>query len=135
MNKPSAFKRLTVEANSLIFDEGEPGDAAYLICNGLVEIRKGVHGSNPLTLATLGKGETLGELALFDDRPRMAAAVAVRRTELAAISRDEFQERMKSMDPVLRRIILIMIKRVRRMTDEFMMRKGEIVWAGWEREK
>lgn len=135
MDKEPAFKRVIVEANSLIFDEGEPGDAVYLICSGLVEIRKGVRGSNPQVLATLGKGEVLGELALFDDRPRMAAAVALRKTELAAISRDEFHERMKTMDPMLRRIILVLVKRVRQMADEFMIRKSEVNWADWRRKK
>ena len=52
----SAFKKVSFSANSVIFDEGDAGDAAYLIRSGWVEIRKGAQSSNPQTLAELTKG-------------------------------------------------------------------------------
>ena len=37
----SALKKVSFSANSVIFEEGDAGDALYLICSGRVEIRKG----------------------------------------------------------------------------------------------
>ena len=127
------FDKAKFKANSSIFDEGDDGDAAYLILKGNVEIRKGVRTSSPQLLATLGKGDAFGEMALFDDTPRMAQALA--RTDVIAIriSRDEFVRRLDSIDPIMRTTVLYMVKRVRDMTSEFMRRKG-MDWKEWRKD-
>ncbi|MBT5375144.1 MAG: cyclic nucleotide-binding domain-containing protein, partial [Rhodospirillaceae bacterium] len=101
-----SFQRLTIDSHKMIFDEGDEGDAAYLISQGVVEIRQGTKGQNPQRLATLKKGDIFGEMALFDNRPRMAAAVTMEATELVAISRQEFNARMETVDPVLTKVVL-----------------------------
>ncbi len=135
MEKPFSFKRMTFEANSVIFEEGEQGDAAYTITDGLVEIRVGMHGDNPQTLAERKKGDVIGEMALFDNRPHMATAIALKRTNVIAISRQEFRERLDELDPVLAGIVRLMVKRLRQSADELMTRKSEVNWANWRRKK
>ena len=120
-------------ANTTIFEEGEKGDAAYIIRSGRVEIRVGIHGSNPQILAELGKGDVLGELALFDNRPRMASAIALTDVEVIKMSGEEFLERLSTMDPAMKGMVLTMVTRVRKMADEFMRRKAEINWAKWKK--
>lgn len=131
----SAFTKVNFSANSVIFNEGEPGDAAYMIRSGRVEVRKGAQSSHPQTLAELGKGDVVGELALFDDRPRMASAICLTEVEAIRISRDKFNELMSTMDPAMESIVLTMVKRVREMADEFMRRKGDVEWSDWRRNK
>lgn len=131
----SAFKKLDFSANSVIFDEGEAGDAAYMIRAGQVEIRKGAQSSNPQSLAVLTKGDVIGELALFDDRPRMATAICLTDVVAISISRDKFHELMSTMDPAMERIVLTMVKRVREMADEFMRRKTDVDWINWKKNK
>ncbi len=123
-----AFGKGTIKANTTIFTEGEPGDTAFLIIQGKVEIRKGTSSDYPKVVAVLEDGDIVGEMALFDDRPRMATAVAATNLEVIPISRDDFKKRLKEMNPVMRRILMIMVSRVRGMTDEFMRRKGETKW-------
>ncbi len=118
MAESSGFNRATFEQNSLLFDEGQTGDAAYLITKGEVEIRVGVRGESPRVLARRGKGAIIGEMALFDNRPRMAAAIAMTPVETIKISRDEFRNRLDEMDPVMRSILLVLVKRLRQMNDE-----------------
>ena len=120
-------------ANSTIFDEGERGDAAYIIRSGKVEIRKGVRSANPVSLAELGKGDMLGEMALFDDRPRMASAIALTDVEVIQMPREDFLERLSTMDPAMKGMVLAMVARVRKMADEFMRRKGAIKWGKLEK--
>ncbi len=127
------FKRLTFEARNVLFEEGERGEAAYLICEGAVEIRKGIHGDNPRILATRVKGDIIGEMALIDDHPHMATAVAVKRTETLAISRREFRRRVDEMDPAMKGIVVLLVKRLRQMADDLMLGKNEVNWANWRR--
>ena len=118
MDESKAFRRLSFEVNRLIFDEGEQSAEAYLIRSGKVEIRVGVRSDMPRVLAVIGKGQVFGEMALFDNRPHMAAAVAVEPTEATAIAREEFQQRVAGMDPAIRGIVLLMVERMRAMAEE-----------------
>ena len=127
----TGFETVRYEENKVIFEEGEPGDSAYLIVRGQVEIRKGMKTSNPQTLATLMKNDIFGEMALFDDAPRMAEAIARTRVELVAIKRDEFNRRLDTIDPVMRTISLYLVSRVRYMADEFIKRK-DANWGNWK---
>ncbi len=129
----SAFKKVSFSANSVIFEEGAAGDAAYMIRSGRVEIRKGAQSSNPQILAELKKGDVVGELALFDDRPRMASAVCLTDVVAISISRKKFHELMSTMDPAMEGIVLTMVKRVREMADEFMRRKAGVDWINWKK--
>lgn len=118
MSEKSGFEKVTFEPNSLLFDEGQTGDAAYLITKGDIEIRAGVRGESPRTVAKRGKGAVIGEMALFDNRPRMAAAIALTRVEAIRISREEFIARMDDMDPVMRSIVKILVGRIRELSDQ-----------------
>jgi CRP-like cAMP-binding protein len=128
MESAKSFERLTIEARKTIFGEGEPGDNAYLIVSGRVEIRKGIGKDEPHVVAVLGPGDVVGEMALFDERPRMAEAVTLEESEVIVVAREEFLKRLNEMNPVMRRMLQIMVGRVRSMTDEFMKRKGESQW-------
>ncbi len=125
MEAANSFKRKKLGTGKVVFDEGDPGDAAFLIMQGQVEIRRGVRTSYPRVVATLGPGDVFGEMALFDDRPRMASAVTISDCELVTVPRDEFSKRLEDMNPVMRRILVIMVGRVRSRTDEFMNRKAK----------
>ncbi len=132
-DKSIPLKETRFAANSIIFDEGDRGDAAYIIRSGKVEIRKGARSSNPVRLAELGKGDMFGEMALFDDRPRMASAIALTDVEAIKMSREEFLDRLLTMDPAMKGMVLTMVARVRKMADEFMRRKAETDWTKWKK--
>ncbi len=125
------FHKKRFPKNSVLVNEGEQGEYAYLIVKGKVEIRKGFSSNNPQTLATRTRGDVVGELALFDNRPHIASVVAVEDTEVNAISREEFCSRLESMDPVMRGIMTLLVARVRQMTDELMNDEPDVNWAKW----
>lgn len=64
------------ERGEFILRENELGETAFIIEKGLVEVTRRV-GSEQIHLATLGPGETLGEMSIVDDKPRSATAVAL----------------------------------------------------------
>jgi CRP/FNR family cyclic AMP-dependent transcriptional regulator len=60
-----------------VFREKDPGGKIYLVLSGVVEIAKSGTATSPImTLARLGRGEILGEIAAFDGGPRSATALA-----------------------------------------------------------
>lgn len=76
-------------ANEVIFDEGDEGQAIYIIIEGEVLIRRQGMGENG-KLALLTPGKFFGELALLDDAPRAAQAVAATDCRLAVFFRADF---------------------------------------------
>lgn len=66
-------------AGEYIFREGDPGLGMYIVEQGTVSI---VSESRSRELSRLRKGEFFGEMALFNDRPRNASAVAFEDTRL-----------------------------------------------------
>lgn len=77
--------------NQLIFAENAPGDGFYMINSGSVRISKMV-GETEESVAVLGEGDFFGEIALIDDFPRSAAAIANDDCSLYFMGRDEFHK-------------------------------------------
>ena len=125
--------QLTFHRNEYMIKEGSDSDVAYLIMSGRVEIRKGAFSQAPQRLAVLGKGEMIGEMALFDDSPRMASVIALEDTTVRVISREELKRRIGTLDPVMRGIMRIMIKRLRLMAEDAMPKQTEVNWSEWKR--
>jgi CRP-like cAMP-binding protein len=76
----------TFEAGEVIFREGDDSkNEAYLVHQGVVEVRRRVDGEERV-LNTLGKGDLLGEVALFRDGPHSVTAVAIDQVTLIPIS-------------------------------------------------
>lgn len=102
-------------AGNMLFEEGDPGDQAYLIKSGEVEIvRK--FGNEELVLARLGRGEIFGEMSLIDNQPRMAGARIAEDAELAVITRENIESRLSRLaqsDMVIRRLIDVFVTRIR----------------------
>ena len=132
-NTDTTFQRLTFKTNDVILKEGEISDAAYLILEGKVAVRKGDHGANPVVLATLDKGHVIGELALFDDSPHIASVIALEDTTVSAMSKEEFQRMINGMDPVMKGIVAMMVTRLRQIVQEMAPSGGKTNWADWQK--
>jgi CRP/FNR family transcriptional regulator, cyclic AMP receptor protein len=63
-------------AGDVLFREGERGEEMYVIQSGIVQVFKRV-GDVERPLATLGRGEFVGEMAILNDKPRTATAVVL----------------------------------------------------------
>jgi CRP-like cAMP-binding protein len=80
--------------DEVIFDEGEQGEALYLVLEGQVLICR--QGQSQPPIATLEAGQFFGELALLDDAPRSAQARAADDCTLLVLFRGDFQGLMQS---------------------------------------
>ena len=95
-----------------IFSEGEQGNIAYVVESGLVEISTTEKGKQ-IVLGMLAQGQLFGEIALIDDAPRTASAVAIKDTVLTVVSREQLMERLDNAEPMLRMLVRIIISRYR----------------------
>lgn len=75
------------DAGTTIFEEGDRGDACYVIHSGRVKVMKRLVDGQPIALAQVGHGAIVGELALFASDRRSATVQAVDPTTAIAISR------------------------------------------------
>jgi len=101
-----------VAAGSAIFREGEAGHDMYIIESGTVEILRNARGAEPL--ATLEAGECFGEMALLEEQPRFATAMARTDVRLLRIERAAFADVMRSNVEIPIRIMRKLAGRLRR---------------------
>jgi len=101
-----------------IFREGEPGDCAFIIENGAVEISM-THVGERVVLSRFGEGELFGEMAVIDEGSRTATAVALQDTTLVAISRNQINEHLSHGDSVVNLLIQVILKRYRSLLKRF----------------
>jgi CRP-like cAMP-binding protein len=88
----SISKEKRVKKGDMIFREGDVGDSFYLIVSGSVRISTIIPGVGEEALTILREGEYFGEMALIDDVPRSASAIANDDTILLLIGRDDFRK-------------------------------------------
>ena len=87
-------ERVGFDDGKLLCRQGDPGDAAYLIIEGEVEIvLEGPAG--PLTVATIGANEIVAEMAILCDAPRNASVRAKGRVVALRISKEPFMRMVR----------------------------------------
>lgn len=79
-------------AGTSIFRHGDVGDKLYLILDGRVRIARQIPGMGEEALAVLGAGQVFGEMALLDESPRSADAIAHDSCRLLAISKEDLDD-------------------------------------------
>ena len=75
--------------DEIVFDEGEEGQALYLVMSGRVQVSRS-HARGRDVVSELGPGSFFGDLALLDNSPRSAQVRALEGCELAVFFRDDF---------------------------------------------
>lgn len=87
---PAPDHCLDVPAGQAVFREGDAGQTMFIIESGSIEIRLAARGSE--AVAKLGPGDFFGEMAMLEDQPRFASAVAGEATRLLRIERAQFAD-------------------------------------------
>lgn len=99
----------TYAAGQTIFREGEPGRELFVIKSGAVEIRTG----NRL-LETLHEDEIFGEMALIDDSPRSATAVAKTEVVAAPVGEKQYLFLVRHTPYFALKVMRVLAERLRR---------------------
>lgn len=97
--------------NQIIFLEHEPGNELYIIQEGKVKITKLVD-DNEVLLAVLKKGDIFGEMAILENKPRSASAIAFGSTKLMGVTKANFEPMVKAHPEIAKRIIELLSERI-----------------------
>lgn len=104
--------RVIYTGGQQIFEDGDVGDCAYLIEEGVVEIFVMDKGKE-CHIGQMGRGEMFGEVSLIDHRKRTATVRAKEKTVLVPITRELVESLLERSDPILRHFLLIILDRFR----------------------
>ncbi len=96
------------DQGQVIIRQGEPGDCAYFIQSGEVEVVQESDGDQ-VVLRTLHAGEYFGEMALLSGQPRSASVCALTPTKVAVLGKQNFLT-MLQMIPSTREDILTTVQ-------------------------
>jgi CRP-like cAMP-binding protein len=108
-------ERLTFQPDQVVFGAGDPGDAAYVIIEGNVDVSVPTS-SGPLVINSLGPNDILGEIAVFAEVPRTATVTAKTRVETLRIAKDQFMGIVRQSPDAALELIRILAARLARTT-------------------
>jgi len=99
---------VTAPEGTTLIKEGESGVAFYIFITGAARIvRRG------RTIATVGRGDFIGELALLDNEPSSASVVTTANSTLLAVPRRQFVSLIKTAPGLTQRLLVGLAKRLR----------------------
>ncbi len=99
---------MPIAAGTTIFQEGDPGDAMYVVLDGVIEI---IHKGK--WIEDVETGSIFGELALIDSEPRSASAVAKTDAQGARVDQKRFEFLVQYSPFFAVEVMRIMAKRLR----------------------
>ncbi|NRA64014.1 MAG: EAL domain-containing protein [Pseudobacteriovorax sp.] len=105
-------KRKRFKTGEIIFAEGDPGDSAFIIESGQVEMFVGPP-DDSVCIMTFGIGEIFGEMSVIDGSTRTSSARATEPCELIIVSAEALAERIEDADPIVRFLVTMLLKRMR----------------------
>ncbi len=117
------------QINEIVFRVGDPGDSAYVIESGSVEV---LIGREPTLhrIHVLQQGDLFGEIALLDGKPRSATVRTLAPTRLVRIQREHVQMMLLKSDVVVQYLLQVLLDHARRSADSnqaLRSREGMII--------
>lgn len=105
-----ATVELTLEADKEFVTQGDVGREAFIIVDGRAEVVR-----NGKTIAELGPGDCVGELALLDHGPRTASVIASGPVKVLVLGPREFSGILDEVPTLAQKILQVLAGRVREL--------------------
>jgi CRP/FNR family transcriptional regulator, cyclic AMP receptor protein len=137
----------TLDGSEILFHAGEPGEEMFIVKSGEVELFIKDTTGQKIVLTVAGENDLFGELAMLDNKPRSATAMALTETELLVLNREDltllFQKKpdtalsmLASMSGMLRKTNELIKTRVSRNVNEEIEEKSSALeriadWIAW----
>jgi CRP-like cAMP-binding protein len=102
-----------VAAKTMVFKEGDKGDALYIIKTGKVNILKRNSAGVDSVLVSLGKGAVIGDMAIIDEQPRSASVATIQETSFLIITKDDFRNLLGEVPEISFQILKMTTERLR----------------------
>lgn len=113
----TALARLTTRRrypkDTVVFFENEEGDALFMILEGRIKVTILGDDGREIILSVLSPGDFFGEIALLDNEPRSATAIAAEESELLLLLRADFQVVLSENASIGHALIRVLTQRLR----------------------
>ena len=119
----------TYRTHERLFEKGDDGDAAYIIIEGAVDVMIPVD-DGERSVATLGKGEIFGEIAVLCDQPRSTAIEAHSDLEVLRLDRTVVLNLIREFPDISLEMVRILGRRLERTTGELSIALAKLSGSG-----
>lgn len=122
-------ERLTFASGQILFREGDPGDGAYLILSGSVDVQLNAAGA-AITIAHLEQNAFVGEMAILCEVPRTASVVAAEAVDALKIKKDIFFQLLRDVPQMALEIMRELAQRLHHTNEELRDAKARLKSMG-----
>ena len=112
-----AATTVRLERNEILFEEGEPAAAMFVVRSGRVGIGRRLPDGRGSLVALMEPGDLFGEMPLFDDEPRSASARALERSEVLKVGFDVVRTELEARPSLLWDVVQLLAGRLRATDD------------------
>jgi CRP/FNR family transcriptional regulator, cyclic AMP receptor protein len=113
-------KRRSLGPDAVIFFEGDPSDALYVLLSGSMKVYRTADDGTQQIVSTLVAGEMFGEYSLLDGEPRSATVATLEPSEVLSISHGAFRDLVRASPSLLWKTMESLTTRMRRQNQEFL---------------
>ncbi|MFL5258377.1 MAG: cyclic nucleotide-binding domain-containing protein [Hyphomicrobiales bacterium] len=117
--------RVSYRAGDLLFKQGDPADAAYVLLSGSADILVG-NGNDQIKVATLESNSIVGEIAILCDVARTATVKAAAPLETLRIKKDQFIRLLAEFPEMAVEIMRVLADRLSRTTAELSEARSQL---------
>lgn len=103
----------TYPRDAVIFNQGDQGDALYVVVSGRVRISATSESGKEVFFNLMGPNDAFGEIALIDGQTRTASAVAMEETVAIVIQRPHFMQLLEKDPTVGIHLLKLFCQRIR----------------------
>ena len=118
-------ERLTFHPGDVLCQQGEMGDAAYVIINGKADVLVDTP-TGPITVATMQKNDIVGEIAILINIPRTATIKAASELTTLRITKDLFLRTITEFPEMSVEMMRVLAERLVRTTEELQKAKESL---------
>lgn len=109
-----------VAKDTYLFREGDAPDAMYIVKSGQLAVTK-TKGTSEVILAEIGPGAMVGEMAIFDKKPRSANVKALKDSEVISLPYEGLNQQMDSLPVWVKAILRTMNENLREANKKIKM--------------
>ena len=118
-----ASERITYKGGQSLFEQGDIGDAAYIIVDGSADVI--VTHDAPIVVAQVGKDDIVGEIAILVDIPRTATVTATSELTALKITKDLFFRMVTDFPEMGVEIMRVLAQRLEHTTAQLLQARTE----------